>query len=200
MAKHLKPTRRITWDIPDPSKTKRPRNFNLVFCPAAGRAKLQFETLKKAVNYIRWNSREIYQESGKAPVRVYWCPRCACFHVTSRPHNKTPEEHKKTSVQRLLSRALTEGSMRRARQLLERAKETTLQFTGDSLVELESQVSLVESELDQREFDAEVKTSEYLLRISNWSGAEESIQRLEEIGLDPDKTCSLRETFENNIK
>jgi hypothetical protein len=45
-----------------------------------------------------------------------------------------------------------------------------------------------------------VKTSEYLLKISDWSGAEESIQRLEEIGLDPDKTCQLREILENGIK
>ena len=200
MAKHSRPTRRVTWNIPDPSKTRRPRESNLIFCPAAGRAKLQFETLKKAVNYIRWNSHEIYHESGKAPVRVYWCPRCACFHVTSRPHNKTPEEYKKDSVQRLLARALTKGSMWGARRLLERAREMTLKFTGDSLLELESQLNLVESELDQREFDAEVKTSEYLLKISDWSSAEESIQRLEEIGLDPDKTCQLREILENGIK
>jgi hypothetical protein len=45
-----------------------------------------------------------------------------------------------------------------------------------------------------------VKISEYLLRISDWSGAEESIQRLEEIGLDPNKTCRLREVLENGIK
>jgi len=87
-----------------------------------------------------------------------------------------------------------------ARRLLERAREMTLKFTGDSLLELESQLNLVESELDQREFDAEVKTLEYLLKISDWSGAEESIQRLEEIGLDPDKTCQLREILENGIK
>lgn len=198
--RHSKSTRRITWDIPDPSKTKRPRNSSLVFCPAAGRAKLQFESPKKAASYIRWNSQEIYQESGKAPVRVYWCSRCACFHVTSRPHTKTPEEHKKDSVKRLLSRALTEGSIWRARQLLERAKEMSLQFTGDSLMELESQINLTESELDKREFDSEVKISEYLLKISDWSGAEESIQRLEELGLDPNKIYYLREILENNIK
>ena len=87
-----------------------------------------------------------------------------------------------------------------ARRLLERAREMTLKFEGDILIELESQINLVESELDQREFDSEVRTSEYLLRISDWSGAEESIQRLEEIGLDPDKTCQLREILENGIK
>jgi hypothetical protein len=87
-----------------------------------------------------------------------------------------------------------------ARRLLERAREMTLKFTGDSLLELESQLNLVESELDQREFDVEVKTLEYLLKISDWSGAEESIQRLEEIGLDPDKTCQLREILENGMK
>jgi hypothetical protein len=87
-----------------------------------------------------------------------------------------------------------------ARRLLERAREMTLKFEGDILIELESQINLVESELDQREFDSEVRTSEYLLKISDWSGAEESIQRLEEIGLDPDKTCQLREILENGMK
>jgi hypothetical protein len=87
-----------------------------------------------------------------------------------------------------------------ARRLLERAREMTLKFEGDILIELESQINLVESELDQREFDSEVRTSEYLLKISDWSGAEESIQRLEEIGLDPDKTCQLREILESGIK
>jgi hypothetical protein len=87
-----------------------------------------------------------------------------------------------------------------ARRLLERAREMTLKFEGDILIELESQINLVESELNQREFDSEVRTSEYLLKISDWSGAEESIQRLEEIGLDPDKTCQLREILENGMK
>jgi hypothetical protein len=152
------------------------------------------------VNYIRWNSKEIYQESGRAPVRVYWCPRCACFHVTSQPYNKTPEEHKKDSIQRLLARALTEGSVWRARQVLEKARTGSLNFTGDTLLELESQINLVKSELDQREFESELKTSEYLLKISDWSGAEESIQRLEELGLDPDKTLQLRKILEDGIK
>jgi hypothetical protein len=87
-----------------------------------------------------------------------------------------------------------------ARRLLERAREMTLKFEGDILIELESQINLVESELNQREFDSEVRTSEYLLKISDWSGAEESIQRLEEIGLDPNKTCQLREILENGMK
>ena len=67
-------------------------------------------------------------------------------------------------------------------------------------MELESQINLTESELDKREFDSEVKISEYLLKISDWSGAEESIQRLEELGLDPNKIYYLREILENNIK
>lgn len=90
--------------------------------------------------------------------------------------------------------------MRVAHDLLERSKEMILEFTGDELIELESQINLVESELNRREFDSRVKESEYLLRISDWSGAEESIQRLEEIGLNPDKICQLRETLENKIK
>lgn len=200
MAKHSKHSPRITWDIPDPSKTCRPRSSNLVFCPAAARPKLQFETLKKAINYIHWNSNEIYQESGRAPVRAYWCPRCACFHVTSRQNFKTPEEHKKDQVKKILARALTESSTQRARKLLEKAREMTLMFTGDSLADLESKICLTESELNQREFDLEIKTAEYLLKISDWSGAEKSIQKLEKIGLNPDKIHQLRMVLEIGIK
>ena len=200
MVKHSECIRRITWNIPDPFKTRRPRSSNLIYCTGAGRAKLQFESFEKAVNYIRWNSQEICQESGRAPVRVYWCSKCACFHVTSRPHNRTPEEHKKNLVQNLLKRVLIEGSIQGAERLLGRAKEMTSEFTGDSLEELESQIKLIESELNQRKFDEEVKISEYLLRIYDLSGAEESIQRLEKIGRDPDKIRRLRETLKSRIK
>ena len=93
-----------------------------------------------------------------------------------------------------------EGSVQGAERLLEKSKEMTSEFTGDSLEELESQIKLIESELTQRKFDEEVKTSEYLLRIYDLSGAEESIQRLEKIGHDPDKIRRLRETLENRIK
>jgi hypothetical protein len=76
----------------------------------------------------------------------------------------------------------------------------TAQFTGDSLTEIKSQINLVESELNRREFDAEIKISEYLLKTSNWSEAEKSIRKLEEIGLDQDKIYGLREILRNGIK
>lgn len=56
---------------------------NLVLCQSAHRSKQQFESKKKALNFIKFNSDAIIAENGFAPVRSYWCDTCACWHVTS---------------------------------------------------------------------------------------------------------------------
>lgn len=44
-----------------------------------------FDSQSKADNFIRYNSEEIREENGKAPVRSYYCEFCCGFHVTSNP-------------------------------------------------------------------------------------------------------------------
>ena len=40
---------------------------NQIFCAASGRPKKLFETKAKADNFIKFNSSEMMEESGKAP-------------------------------------------------------------------------------------------------------------------------------------
>lgn len=50
-----------------------------------------FETKAKAYNFIKFNSSEIMEESGKAPIRSYYCEICGGYHVTSN-NSKTHAE------------------------------------------------------------------------------------------------------------
>jgi hypothetical protein len=42
-----------------------------------------FKTKAKADNFIKFNCSEMMEESGKAPIRSYYCEICGCYHVTS---------------------------------------------------------------------------------------------------------------------
>ena len=58
---------------------------------ACGRPKMLFETKAKADNFIKFNSSEMMEESGKAPIRSYYCEICGGYHVTSN-NSKTHAE------------------------------------------------------------------------------------------------------------
>lgn len=58
---------------------------NHIYCAASHKHKIQFETKKKADNFIAYNGEEILEETGFAPVRSYYCAVCCCWHVTSNP-------------------------------------------------------------------------------------------------------------------
>ena len=64
---------------------------NQIFCVACGRPKMLFETKAKADNFIKFNSSEMMEESGKAPIRSYYCEICGGYHVTSN-NSKTHAE------------------------------------------------------------------------------------------------------------
>lgn len=56
---------------------------NRVFCHDCGRPKMLFDTEQRALNFIRFNSQEIAQKSGRVPTRVYFCDTCNGWHTTS---------------------------------------------------------------------------------------------------------------------
>ena len=64
---------------------------NQIFCVACRRPKMLFETKTKADNFIKFNSNEMMEESGKAPIRSYYCEICGGYHVTSN-NSKTHAE------------------------------------------------------------------------------------------------------------
>lgn len=58
---------------------------NSIYCPDARKTKMQFETEKKALNFIKFNGAEIRAENGYSPRRAYYCIACNAYHVTSKP-------------------------------------------------------------------------------------------------------------------
>ena len=64
---------------------------NQIYCVGCGRTTTPFETKAKADNFIKFNSSEIMEESGKAPIRSYYCEICGGYHVTSN-NSKTHAE------------------------------------------------------------------------------------------------------------
>lgn len=62
---------------------------NQIFCPECQHPKMLFQTKSEAIRFLRYNADEIEQETGKRPVRAYYCHACGGFHVTSRPQSLT---------------------------------------------------------------------------------------------------------------
>lgn len=58
---------------------------NQVFCLSCQHNKMLFESQKKADRFIAFNGNEILEETGRAPVRSYYCLFCCGWHVTSNP-------------------------------------------------------------------------------------------------------------------
>lgn len=56
---------------------------NRTYCPCCQKLKLSFETEAKAENFMKYNADDIYKETGKKPVRTYYCMACGAWHVTS---------------------------------------------------------------------------------------------------------------------
>lgn len=56
---------------------------NKIHCPECGRTKMLFESEEKAINFMRFNNEQIKEETGKAPVRAYYCNACGGYHLTS---------------------------------------------------------------------------------------------------------------------
>ncbi len=68
---------------------------NKVHCYDCGRNKMLFESEKKALNFIKFNSENIEEENGIKPIRAYFCQSCCGWHITSKPektYKNTPTE------------------------------------------------------------------------------------------------------------
>lgn len=55
-----------------------------IYCADSGKQKMLFPSQEKAENFIRYNSEDIYEENGVAPVRAYYCQACGGWHVTKK--------------------------------------------------------------------------------------------------------------------
>ncbi len=62
---------------------------NRHYCNGCQHHKMLFETKEEAVRFINFNADTIEEETGKRPVRAYYCYACGGWHVTSRPHSQS---------------------------------------------------------------------------------------------------------------
>ncbi|MCQ2288149.1 MAG: hypothetical protein MJZ74_03540 [Muribaculaceae bacterium] len=88
---------------------------NHIYCPASHKPKILFKTQKKADNFIKFNSEEILDETGVAPVRSYYCMVCGGWHVTSNPSKEEGErlnQRDQRATRRLRTQAETEQLMK----------------------------------------------------------------------------------------
>lgn len=58
----------------------KPNDRSRIVCPGCGKPKMQFETERKAKDFIKWNAAE-FKDGGKN-LRTYYCKACCCWHIT----------------------------------------------------------------------------------------------------------------------
>ena len=74
---------------------------NKFFCIDCGKTKQLFDSQDKAIRFIEFNSEDILEESGKAPVRSYFCSACGGWHVTSNPHPLNSKTRSEIAIEHL---------------------------------------------------------------------------------------------------
>ena len=60
---------------------------NHYHCPGCQRPKMLFESKKEAILFLEYNADAIEEETGKRPVRAYYCSHCCGWHLTSKPNS-----------------------------------------------------------------------------------------------------------------
>ena len=63
---------------------------NRVYCRECGKLKILFETEQKALNFLKYNAKDIINKKGYTPKRVYYCECCGGYHVTHCIRNYKP--------------------------------------------------------------------------------------------------------------
>ena len=63
---------------------------NSYFCIDCNRPKMVFSSKEKAERFIDFNADEINEETGRRPVRAYYCIACGGWHITS--HEAVPQK------------------------------------------------------------------------------------------------------------
>lgn len=60
---------------------------NHYYCPGCNRQKMLFGSKKEATRFLKYNADVIEEETGKRPVRAYYCCHCCGWHLTSKPNS-----------------------------------------------------------------------------------------------------------------
>lgn len=57
---------------------------NRVFCQQCGRFKIQLSTEREAVHFMKYNVESMREETGRVPIRAYYCNTCGCWYLISK--------------------------------------------------------------------------------------------------------------------
>lgn len=132
---------------------------NRVYCYDCGRNKMLFESEKKALNFIKFNGDNIEEESGKKPLRAYFCQSCCGWHITSKGdktykvtptdkiidlYNKEKEAKKNEKMKNKLdlSERIEKGKFTYIGLFLDSEQKEQLKETFFNLIPLESKLYL----------------------------------------------------------
>lgn len=103
---------------------------NRVYCNACGRSKMLFETEKKALLFIKFNSDEILVDNVVTPTRAYYCESCMGWHVTHiKDGNKIEQRIEEGKTKREeMENWVTEQKRQMKLQLAEKRQELEPQY------------------------------------------------------------------------
>ena len=83
-----------------------------VMCPDCGKAKMQFETENAAQRFIEFNGADISEHPEH--LRVYYCPSCCCYHISSKKHNRWYDNN----TSRLIKAYKTDVALKKEKQVV----------------------------------------------------------------------------------
>lgn len=86
----------------------KPKN-NRVMCPDCGRAKMLFDSERKAKDFIKWNGGDINTHGGE--LRPYYCPACCGWHITSKPYEES-YDHRTENLIGAFNRSVAAGKVK----------------------------------------------------------------------------------------
>lgn len=79
--------------------------------------KILFTSKKEALHFIKYNADEIEEQTGRRPVRPYYCSYCCGWHLTSRPNSYERKElirrfgtEKGTEIYDIINPLITKGA------------------------------------------------------------------------------------------
>lgn len=95
---------------------------NKYYCIACGHTKMRFETEKEALLFMEYNADDILEETGKKPVRAYYCDVCMAWHLTSRETFRIESSYELLSRRHAPSNAVASRELSSWREEVKRAE------------------------------------------------------------------------------
>ena len=136
---------------------------NRVYCLDCKGTKMLFATEAKANNFIRFNTDEIMEETGKAPVRSYYCESCGGWHTTSNSKKEyyIEKQYQETFNWKESKKYLKESIINLRSAYLKRYYVDCYKYIEESYTEIEK---AERANIDKSEYEEEAN---YLEQVAN---------------------------------